>query len=138
MICQKCGLQEATVHLETSVFRQKVEEHLCALCAGARKPEGTSVRVIKDTKDIELSARIELSDYLKKLREAEQFLNQGFKVRLRLKFRGQEMAHTEIGFEVIKRAAADLAKWGRPTAGPKLVGRNIYILLTPSPPTQAG
>jgi len=87
---------------------------------------------------VSAKSRQSQSDYLKKLREAEEFLNQGFKVRLSLKFRGQEMAHTEIGFEVIKRAAADLANWGHPTAGPKLVGRNIYIMLTPRPPTQPG
>lgn len=39
MLCQKCGLQDATVHLETLVFRQKVEEHLCGLCAGIRSGE---------------------------------------------------------------------------------------------------
>jgi RNA polymerase primary sigma factor len=36
MLCQKCGLQEATVHLGTLAFRQRIEEHLCALCAGVR------------------------------------------------------------------------------------------------------
>jgi hypothetical protein len=35
MLCQKCGHWEATVHRETTVFRQRVEEHLCSLCAGA-------------------------------------------------------------------------------------------------------
>ena len=40
MLCQKCGLQDATVHLETMVFRQKIEEHLCGLCAGARAGDG--------------------------------------------------------------------------------------------------
>jgi len=35
MLCQKCGLAEATVHRESTVFRQKVEEHLCELCAGS-------------------------------------------------------------------------------------------------------
>jgi RNA polymerase primary sigma factor len=39
MLCQKCGLQPATVHLESQVFRQKVEEHLCPLCAGVRAPD---------------------------------------------------------------------------------------------------
>jgi len=36
MLCQKCGHQEATVHLVKVVFRQKIEEHLCGLCAGVR------------------------------------------------------------------------------------------------------
>jgi RNA polymerase primary sigma factor len=42
MLCQKCGLQPATVHLESQVFRQKIEEHLCPLCAGARAPHSVS------------------------------------------------------------------------------------------------
>jgi hypothetical protein len=40
MLCQKCGLQEATIHIETMVFRQKIEEHLCGMCAGVK---GTGV-----------------------------------------------------------------------------------------------
>jgi RNA polymerase primary sigma factor len=39
MLCQKCGLQEAIVHLKTVVFRQTIHEHLCELCAGVRAPE---------------------------------------------------------------------------------------------------
>src|SRR5580700_395795 len=38
MLCQKCGLKEAAVIIETTVFRQKIEEHLCGLCAGDRGP----------------------------------------------------------------------------------------------------
>src|SRR5688572_4981411 len=44
MLCQKCGLAEATVHRQTMVYRQKIEEHLCPLCAGAveeAKPDAT-------------------------------------------------------------------------------------------------
>jgi hypothetical protein len=35
MICQKCGLSEATIHREKIVYRQKIEEHLCGICAGS-------------------------------------------------------------------------------------------------------
>ena len=59
-------------------------------------------------KEIEFSARIEANDFMTKLRHAEGFLAHGNKVKLRLKFRGREMAHTEIGFEVIKKAVAEL------------------------------
>ena len=52
---------------------------------------------------------------------------------MRLKFRGREMAHTEIGFDVMKRAVADLAGMGHPDADPKLIGRNINVMLTPLP-----
>ncbi len=84
-------------------------------------------------KEIEFTARIEQNDFFTKLRHAEQFLAHGNKVKLRLKFRGREMAHTEIGFEVIKRAVAELAGMGHPDAEAKLIGRNIHVMLTPLP-----
>ena len=84
-------------------------------------------------KEIDFSARIEQNDFLTKMRHAEGFLSNGNKVKLRLKFRGREMAHTEIGFEVIKRAVAELAGMGHPDAEARLIGRNIHVMLTPLP-----
>ncbi|HMD61686.1 MAG TPA: translation initiation factor IF-3 [Opitutaceae bacterium] len=87
-------------------------------------------------KEIEFTARIAPNDFNTKLRHAEQFLDHGNKVKLRLKFRGREMAHTELGFEVMKRAVADLSGMGHPDADPKLIGRNIHVMLTPLPPNK--
>src|ERR1017187_7161554 len=84
-------------------------------------------------KEIEFSARIEQNDFFTKLRHAEEFLDHGNKVKLRLKFRGREMAHTEIGFDVMKRAVNELTGMGHPDADPKLIGRNIHVMLTPLP-----
>ncbi|MGH7997402.1 MAG: translation initiation factor IF-3, partial [Opitutaceae bacterium] len=84
-------------------------------------------------KEIEFTARIAQNDFVTKLRHAEGFLAHGNKVKLRLKFRGREMAHTEIGFEVIKRGVAELAGMGHPDAEAKLIGRNINVMLTPLP-----
>jgi translation initiation factor IF-3 len=84
-------------------------------------------------KEIEFTARIAQNDFRTKLRHAEEFLDHGNKVKLRLKFRGREMAHTELGFEVMKRAVVDLAGMGHPDADPKLIGRNIHVMLTPLP-----
>jgi translation initiation factor IF-3 len=84
-------------------------------------------------KEIEFTARIEQHDYETKLRHAEEFLDHGNKVKMRLKFRGREMAHTEIGFDVMKRAVADLAGMAHADADPKLIGRNIHVMLTPLP-----
>jgi len=84
-------------------------------------------------KEIEFSARIAENDFFTKLRHAEGFLDNGNKVKLRLKFRGREMAHTEIGFDVMKRAVGELAGMGHPDADPKLIGRNINVMLTPLP-----
>ncbi len=84
-------------------------------------------------KEIEFSVRIEQNDFITKLRHAEEFLEHGNKVKLRLKFRGREMARTEMGFEVVNRAIAELEGMGHPDGTPKLTGRNIYAMLTPLP-----
>lgn len=84
-------------------------------------------------KEIEFSARIEQNDFMTKLRHAEEFLDDGAKVKLRLKFRGREMAHTEIGFNVIKRALEELSGMGHPDNEPKLLGKQINVMLTPLP-----
>ncbi len=84
-------------------------------------------------KEIEFTPRIEGNDFMTKLRRAEEFLAHGAKVKLRLKFRGREMAHTEIGFDVMKRAISELAGMGHPDSELKLIGRNINVMLTALP-----
>lgn len=84
-------------------------------------------------KEVEFTPRIEQNDFLTKIRHAEEFLDHGSKVKLRLKFRGREMAHTEIGFNVMKRALEELAGMGHPDAPPKLMGKQINVMLTPYP-----
>lgn len=91
------------------------------------KPAGTKL------KEIEFTARIEKGDFNTKIRHAEEFLDHGNKVKLRLKFRGREMAHPEIGFDVMKRALAELETMGHPDAPPKLTGKQINVMLSPLP-----
>jgi translation initiation factor IF-3 len=52
---------------------------------------------------------------------------------MRLKFRGREMAHTEIGFDVVNKAISELSSVGHPDSEPKLAGRNIMVMLSPLP-----
>src|SRR5882757_11480448 len=87
-------------------------------------------------KEIEFSARIEAHDFETKLRHAEEFLGHGNKVKLRLKFRGREMAHPEIGFAMMKKALGELETMGHPDAEPKLTGKQINVMLTPLPPNK--
>ena len=98
-----------------------------------QKKSSHSKATASKIKEIEFTARIEQHDYETKLRHAEEFLDHGNKVKMRLKFRGREMAHTEIGFDVMKRAVADLAGMAHADADPKLIGRNIHVMLTPLP-----
>ena len=84
-------------------------------------------------KEIELTARIDPHDLMTKLAHAEEFLNEGNKVKMRLKFRGREMAHVEIGFAVVKKALEELSSVGHQDSEPKLAGRNIMVMVSPLP-----
>jgi translation initiation factor IF-3 len=84
-------------------------------------------------KEVEFTPRIAENDFLTKIRHAEEFLDNGAKVKLRLKFRGREMAHTEIGFELMKRALAELSGMANPDSEARLMGKQINVMLTPFP-----
>jgi len=68
-----------------------------------------------------------------KLRRAEEFLDDGAMLKMTLMYRGREMEHKELGFEVVKRAVADLAHVANADSPPKLVGRNITLTMSPLP-----
>jgi translation initiation factor IF-3 len=84
-------------------------------------------------KEVEFTPRIAENDFLTKIRHAEEFLDHGAKVKLRLKFRGREMAHTDIGFDLMKRALAELSGMANPDSEARLMGKQINVMLTPFP-----
>jgi translation initiation factor IF-3 len=84
-------------------------------------------------KEIQLSPRIDPHDLGIKLMHAVDFLCEDMKVKVALKFRGREMAHTEIGFDVIKKFLNEIVPYGHPDFEPKLNGRNIVVMITPLP-----
>ena len=68
-----------------------------------------------------------------KLEHAIGFLSEDMKVKVALKFRGREMAHTEYGFQVVQTFLAEIAPYGHPDYEPKLIGRGIIVMVTPLP-----
>ena len=84
-------------------------------------------------KEIQLSPRIDPHDLGVKLSHAVGFLCEDMKVKVVLKFRGREMAHTEFGFQVIQRFLGEVAPYGHPDFQPKLVGRSITLMISPLP-----
>jgi translation initiation factor IF-3 len=84
-------------------------------------------------KEIQLSPKIDPHDLSVKLEHAIGFLCEDMKVKVTLKFRGREMAHTEFGFQVVQKFLADLAAYGHPDFEPKLLGRGINVMITPLP-----
>ncbi len=98
-----------------------------------QKKSSHSKATASKIKEIEFSARIADGDFHTKLRHAEEFLAHGNKVKLRLKFRGRELAHTEIGFAVMRKALDELSGMGHPDNEAKLMGKQINVMLTPHP-----
>ncbi len=84
-------------------------------------------------KEIQLSPSISPHDFGVKLSHGVDFLCDEMKVKLALRFRGREMAHQEIGFQVVKKFIQALALYGHPDAEPKLIGRGIHVMLSPLP-----
>ena len=84
-------------------------------------------------KEVQLSPRIDPHDLGVKTTHAIDFLCEDMKVKVVLKFRGREMAHTEFGFQVINKFVTDIAPYGHPDFQPKLVGRSITLMISPLP-----
>jgi translation initiation factor IF-3 len=89
-------------------------------------------------KEVQLSPSIDPHDFGIKLKHAVDFLSEEMKVKVVLKFRGREMAHKEIGFQVVQKLIKDVEAYGQPDAVPKLTGRNIVLMLSPLPRNKRG
>mgnify|MGYP000906933828 CR=1 FL=1 len=87
----------------------------------------------KREKEVKFRVNIDPHDYAIKLTHAEDFLAHGFKVRIQLQFRGRQMAHKELGFELMKRVCEDLAGMAHVDLEPKLSNRNILMMVSPLP-----
>jgi translation initiation factor IF-3 len=84
-------------------------------------------------KEIQLSPKIDPHDLGVKLTHAVDFLCEEMKVKVVLKFRGREMAHTEYGFQLVQKFLADITPYGHPDAPPKMLGRAINVMISPLP-----
>jgi translation initiation factor IF-3 len=84
-------------------------------------------------KEVQLSPRIDPHDLSVKIGHAVDFLCEDMKVKVTLKFRGREMAHTEFGFQVVQRFITQIAPFGHPDFEPKLIGRGINVMISPLP-----
>ena len=82
-------------------------------------------------KEIKFRPRTDEGDYKIKLGKLVQFLEEGDKVKVTLRFRGREMAHQEFGFRVLERVKADLEPYGAVEQFPKMEGRQMVMVLGP-------
>ncbi len=99
----------------------------------AKKQKAAQKKKQKRTQIKEMKFRpgTEEGDYQVKLRNLVRFLEQGDKAKVTLRFRGREMAHQEIGMELLKRVETDLAELGAVEQFPKMEGRQLTMVIAP-------
>ena len=96
-----------------------------------REKEAKKKQVIVKVKEVQLSCRIEKHDFDTRVNQAKKFLADGDKVKAVVRFKGREMAHTDLGREVILKFQEALAGVGSAEKKPILEGRYMSIVLSP-------
>ncbi|OMG51987.1 translation initiation factor IF-3 [Tessaracoccus sp. ZS01] len=84
------------------------------------------------TKEMKLRLKIDQHDYETKKGHVVRFLKAGDKVKITIMFRGREQSRPELGMELLRRLAADVAEFGFIEASPKQDGRNMLMVLGPT------
>jgi len=97
-----------------------------------REKESRSSQSASRMKEVQISAAIDPHDLSVKRDQAIQFLCDDLKVRVKLRFKGRQKAHKEIGFEVVNRFVKEVALYGQADSPPKLLGdRDLNVVVTP-------
>ncbi|WP_425466128.1 translation initiation factor IF-3 [Ostreiculturibacter nitratireducens] len=96
-----------------------------------KEAEARKKQKIIEIKEIKFRPGTDTHDYEVKMRNVLKFLENGDKVKITLRFRGREMAHQELGVDLLNRVAADVAELGKVEQMPKLEGRQMVMMIAP-------
>jgi len=109
-------------YLDVGKYRYEAQKKANA----ARKTQKT-----QEIKEIKMRPNIDVHDYDVKMRSVTKFLEEGDKVKMTLRFRGREMAHQELGMDLLNRVRDDTAEIAKIEAYPRLEGRQMLMVLAP-------
>jgi len=96
-----------------------------------KKSEQKKKQKVIEIKEIKLRPNIDDNDYNVKMRNVTRFLNDGDRVKVTLRFRGREMAHQDLGLNVLKRVQGDVEEIAKVEQFPKMEGRQMVMVLAP-------
>ena len=96
-----------------------------------REKEARKNQHVVEIKEIRMSPGIDVGDFNVKLKNAQKFLTEGNRVKVSVRFRGREMAHTDIGRKLLDKFAEQCAGIANVDKGAKLEGRNMSMFLSP-------
>ncbi|MBS9716642.1 translation initiation factor IF-3 [Pseudohalocynthiibacter aestuariivivens] len=98
-----------------------------------RESEARKKQKIIEIKEVKFRPNTDTNDYDVKMRNVFRFLNNGDKVKISLRFRGREMAHQNLGRELLERVAEDTKDIGKVENMPKMEGRQMIMMIGPLP-----
>ena len=108
--------------LDVGKFRYEAQKKANA----ARKTQKT-----QDIKEVKMRPNIDTHDYDVKMRNVNKFIENGDKVKVTLRFRGREMAHQQLGMDLLNRVRDDVEEIAKVEAFPRLEGRQMLMVLAP-------
>jgi translation initiation factor IF-3 len=97
-----------------------------------KEKEARKKQKIINVKEVRFSPTIDEHDYNTKMRNVVKFLEKGDKVKCSIRFRGRAITHSEIGLQVLQKLAKDVADYGEMESRPKMEGRSMLMILTPT------
>ena len=101
-----------------------------------RAKEAKKNQRVMEVKEIRMSPGIGDNDFNTKLKNAVKFLGDGDRVKVTVRFRGREMAHTDIGKDILRKFAEGCGEVGNMDKDPKLEGRNMSMFISPKSQAQ--
>ena len=96
-----------------------------------REKEARKNQHVVEIKEVRMSPGIDVGDFNTKLKNAQKFIADGNRVKVSVRFRGREMAHTDIGRDLLVRFAESVAEVANLDKEPKMEGRSMSIFLSP-------
>jgi translation initiation factor IF-3 len=99
--------------------------------AQKKAAEARKKQKVVEVKEIKLRPMIDDHDYNVKMRSIQRFFDEGDKVKVTLRFRGREMAHQELGYQLLNRVRDDTSKVAKVEQEPRFEGRQVVMVLAP-------
>lgn len=93
--------------------------------------EAKKKQTVISVKEIQIRPRTDDHDLATKMKKAREFLLDGDKVKVNLRYQGREMAHKEVGAKVLQKVIADLSDLALPEVEPKMEGRQLFVVMAP-------
>ena len=128
-----------TVELDLVEVSSKSEPPVCRIMdygkfkyqQSKKAHDAKKKQAVVHLKEVKMRPKTEEHDFQFKLRHIERFLKEGNKTKVTVVFRGRELAHPDLGRNMLSRITEEAKEWGKVEQGPKFEGRNFIMVLTP-------